>query len=585
MSKTIITSITDAYDLRHEFYRAHGLEVNNDASKVVEKQEFDKQSYSENHHNAAQVIQARWKIFTRDTGLLKIHPKSAYTKKSYSTAELLTFNNNKLRKSINIEKTSAFLKFLQNPKHDAEILKDPLLPYVLTGLMTSKKINLRQYHTWKKYYATAKDFKIEKICSILDKNNNFSEEAKKYLLPILQNQGDTKHLDDEQLESFRLLIQACPKSEQTFYLTRADIFDVKNPDGSLKHELGNELRNKKIFFECDNKFSHLSASANDAFGIARYGIDEFIPQFHMHGVISKNQIEKGIAIKQRRSALHDRSIKDSERIHTITHATSCEIEEHDRYHSLVMSSIPNDILNIFDQLVKTIRNVSGQQWSREIWDFIDCDFNIFCRYYTDHTLRKISTTERTKLFFKLLYSNPNDKIFFNSVIRLIFLLDLNHNNKWQELVDINIIKNKLSIDYNKIERFEALIKNDPIDIQLFKILIFSNKSVENDSNSIMKFNQLINKHLTKIKPGIKFSKTPAGNFITAANMLTLTCYEYRINEKFINFLEEYDEILSLGFELSFDENLSENIQFFKKDSISQNEECFAMQHRSALNQS
>lgn len=67
-----------------------------------------------------------------------------------------------------------------------------------------------------------KKYPVEETVEILDDEGKFTPEANLFLIPMLCQSSFTNRFTLEHLERFRLLIQAAPKSEQIFYLSKSD---------------------------------------------------------------------------------------------------------------------------------------------------------------------------------------------------------------------------------------------------------------------------------------------------------------------------------------------------------------------------
>lgn len=554
MSKLAIKNINDAELVWKEFHSFYGFETaiqlaakipSSNGTLQVSMQDTDTDTIEK-----IKKIQRLWKNFTRQNSLLRIIPQQENSTTKYSIAELLTFNNNTLRRSINIEKSKEFLKFLKDLKPDAAILKDPLLPYVLTNLKVNKKITQRQYHTWSKYLNFVKNFPCEGIYPILNEQGEFSEAAQQWLLPIFEDKSNPKYLDQEQLNTFKLLIKSLPKEEHFFYLSPADIFEKQDKEGNYLYPLGRRLHKFKVFFEHNKKFSHLSASVNDAFCMARYGSDEYFPQYHLMGKISPTQIEYGIKQHRRFSFMHHADINNPEKIHDAKNPTEFEIEEHDRYHSLVLSSIPNDILQIVEKLIETIRKITGFNMSREIWDFIDAEFNSFQLQYTNHTLRKIDIKERTELFFSMIHKNVQHNVFFNKLIRMMLIISIKNDPKeWQDLIDEKVIDENLNNELKIISQLYDYIKNDDMTMKLLKTNYLA-PYLSYDKKTLNKINELFEKHKHEIIPITKFNKNKNKSSIVTINTIYLSIDEIKKPIKFVRLLKQYDSLHSTELNLS-----------------------------------
>ena len=124
----------------------------------------------------------------------------------------------------------------------------------------------------------------------------------------------------------------------------------------------------------NTRFFHIGAGARDALGIARFGVEQYIPEIHRLGRLTIDDIEEGMRGKNqivRHGTVRFPGVDTNNNIHGKTDVIPYEVTCHDFYHSLLCSSIPPTLHKALDRLVDIVRTQTGQKWSTAIWALIE----------------------------------------------------------------------------------------------------------------------------------------------------------------------------------------------------------------------
>ncbi|QLZ70626.1 hypothetical protein FOLKNPGA_03440 [Legionella sp. PC1000] len=333
--------------------------------------------------------------------------------KKYVTEE------HRIEKSLNMKQIKHLRKLIDNglnnlnpelnekPFQELEqLLKDPDFPQIVfglfdsiysAGLQTQQLLTLLElYQAQKKRVYTdehglevaSEQPHITAIYRILNDEGDFTEEAKKYLLPSLtRKEGSSGFMmkpieDNETYDQFKLLVSQLPASEQIFYST------VFPQEPGLTHNVVGEKALAKIeefgpLSQVEKKFIEFpliipSCGARNAIGILRYGINDYMPVIPQFGIKSMADIEQGLRTYRGRLAyLFYPHTPDPGNVHGSARDTYVGIFAHDQYHSDIISSIPQYARDGLLRCVNIIRDQTEMNWSNEIWIWVDADFRYF----------------------------------------------------------------------------------------------------------------------------------------------------------------------------------------------------------------
>lgn len=446
----------------------------------------------------------------------------------------------KIRKSLGKFKLIRLFSALDKGNWKDSIFEDPLLPQLSASLFASGKITQQQNATILERVQNLKDSEHIQTFPILDDKGEFTHEAKTILIPSFHFRLFSA-LNAEQLNEFKLLIAARPKSEQMFYITKGDMYAQEMKTKEEKKQapsLGSVLIKLAAINQTgeDNNLNllHLSAGARDALGIARFGLRNYVKMFPSLGPKNINEIEAGVRKQKRWGALSYPETVPWEDIHEYKNVTNLEATYHDIYHSNIMSTFSKEMQECFLLLVEAVRGVTGTNlktiWSKEIWDWIDCEFSLFLKenkYIPTEKFRKntLSITESTQLFIDALLSGSRKKdpkknylvaniedIEYITPLGTIFLLDILQNeNKWKEKnIDLNKLdkKNPIKKFYQEIKEIykKYNMKQDNPQIQILKIIFYQVYKFEHRENEFIDLSNLISESSDVLQSKLKFKK-------------------------------------------------------------------------------
>lgn len=491
-------------------------------------------------------------------------------------AEFIEFVHNQvIKKSVNAKKLRQLKKSIRSGNWNDPIYEDFHLPQLAVSLFASEELTKSETITILERWQAFKDHEHIKTAFILDKNRDYTEDAKRILIPSLTGKY-LAELNSEQLDEFKFLISKFAKSEQIFYIINGERYRED-------YEIGGRLLLGALLIRLealprvnDDKNFHvmcLSASVRDALGRVRFG-DNYIKMDPILGNKTIAEIEKGVRKQIRFGALSYPGVDDGEKkIHTRI-VNSLEKTCHDIYHSNIMSTFSREMQNGLLLLVQAVREVTypdlKTEWSKEIWDWVDCEFNLLSlnnkKINTDE-FRKNRLTKHTitKLFCDaLLYGSrskttnqrnhilPKKKggfeIFDNfsdlderhiTPLGVIFLLDVIKNEKkWKEnKIDFETLPPNHAINkfYQEIRNLYPSIKSDEPSIQIFKILLYQ-KFKKNEMKDYLDMED-------RFKFMLNSYKKDKLEFKTIANLISES-KEIRSLVKFKKFTRENAEIKS-----------------------------------------
>lgn len=417
--------------------------------------------------------------------------------------------------------------------YETEIFKNENHVFYALWLFKQNKISRQQFSTLLAREQIPKNYPIVKTFPILDDEGNFTKDAKKMLISVLETNRFAK-LGKWHLERFRLLIQALPKSERIFYVTKCD---PKNMSIAGVAQLGNDLRNVGSWERTKYKNNlydlHLSFGAIEARQIALNGVHGAAANRSKIGVISTAAIKEGVADNYRPTAISinnsgvDPTIKN---IHHFPVSTMPVVTKHDIYHAQLHNTIPPEFHMAFNHMKQIIANFTGVKSSLLQWTLTDREFPDF-----KGKSKNLDSKKGAKYFAKILFHKEfvqqlpllfNDYSYHNlSDDGIAIIRDMiNESEKWKNLYKIDI--NYLDYPYDKaFQQMRAFIteKNNAYNAKLFslKYRIFCVSS----EVTYQKINELINIAENLLINNLKFENA---NFYEFKNRTVLKYNEKEI---------------------------------------------------------
>lgn len=358
----------------------------------------------------------------------------------------------------------------------------PYLPACARTLYQSGNISFHQLCTLLERRQTFSHFPHKRTFRILDDANEFTEEAIQYLFPFLLSHKYLRSLNPDELQNLKNLITELPLSEQIIYTTEQGVLANSDEDtlGQSLISMGTIISDKS-----PGHLVHLSTGVFDAIGLVRFGLDDYVRPIHRLCSQGIDDIDDGVRKYARLTALSYPGTTAYGNIHGFQSVTPFEATSHDKYHSMVMSSIPNPIKQAIRRLIDLARVHGGHKWSKEIWTWVDCEL-VYC--ISHH--KEISQTPRnarynTELFCKALMTGNNTFIqvgkYSSLMIQnhatpaLIFMLiDMIKNRKAWAQLDINpdYLTHDFKYYYELIQQIYDTIRHDPPLIQALKCQTF-----------------------------------------------------------------------------------------------------------------
>jgi hypothetical protein len=232
----------------------------------------------------------------------------------------------------------------------------------------------------------------------------------------------------------------------------------------------------------EKQLIELSSTVLEILHNAIWGV--FILSFNpLLGKLSINDIYNSLERHQQIGSFNFPHIKNPINIHGTNpnEHTSYMTLKHDELHwamKLEWMFFYPTMVDAVLYFIKHVRTLLGEEWSKEIWNLTDFDFNTLC--FTSGNQEARDGTKIGDLFLKLTYGISTTPNIFSSPLNttdsftvFIFLLDVWKNEKqWKKfgiLASDLLISPKLKI----LNVIENDIKNDELAIQYIKYRIYS----------------------------------------------------------------------------------------------------------------
>ncbi|TNF69613.1 MAG: hypothetical protein EP298_02600 [Gammaproteobacteria bacterium] len=355
------------------------------------------------------------------------------------------------------------------------VLNDDKYTFCALWLFKQNKISRQQMTTVLKHQQVKNK---QDFYTVLDKENQFTKEAKEILIPIIVETSKRRGIDitDGHIERFRLLMSELPKSEQVFFTATPDpqaiSNDKQNPllgdimlrEGSL-YQIdkvvkggGEEESKEEVQEELIEKLDvHLSLGILDARKISIFGINGACTSRAMLGKVSISDVEKGVSSYHRPMAI---SIEQSgvapttKGIHEYDYTPMPVVTDHDEYHTEVQSVHGSHYNLMLNHIKDILRNDTGRKWALEIWENVDRDG--FSPYHANPSYQESLDKFATFLTYKMNLDNDGQL----TVAGFSLLMDMiNHKDQWDKLYNINydLFRNK-PIKKEIVSKFENFLE-------------------------------------------------------------------------------------------------------------------------------
>ncbi|VVC75841.1 hypothetical protein AQUSIP_11380 [Aquicella siphonis] len=365
---------------------------------------------------------------------------------------------------------------------DDQIFSSDMLPAAARTLYQSGRISFHQFCTILERRQTFPDFPHIKTYRILDENGEFTREAVRYFLPMLLSHRFLRPLDANELKKLKLLIAALPESEQTFYTTSQGKLENESLDSLAR----NLLISGALHVDAQtSELVHASTGVFDAIGIVRFGFDNYIRPVHRLCEQGIDDIDNGVRRFARITAISYPGTVAYKDIHGFPDVTPFEATAHDKYHSMVMSAIPNPVLFAVWRLIDLARNHGGHKWSKEIWTWVDCELVHCVSNHKKIAKTEMNSCETTELFCETLKKGNNtffqvgkySSLIIKNVATPAFifmLIDMIKNKAEWAAFNINpeFLVQEFKYHYDRIKEIYQFIKDDQPLVQALKCQVY-----------------------------------------------------------------------------------------------------------------
>lgn len=390
-------------------------------------------------HEAVIRLQQKWRALRLENAKIAVRIGSLHQH------TLFFVGKEHIKKSLNKEQLAKLKNALDTGDWSKINVKDANLPYLAFHLFQRKMINDQQFFSIVERIQVNHDHTIKQTYQILDANGEFTEGAKTYLIPYLSFKSDPITLN-----SFRWLVSTLLSSEQVFYTSEiGEYSSISNtPLAQALTGIGAIMVNQE-----NNQLIHLSFGAKDAYGIANFGINNYVRPTPRLGKPTTSDIEIGVRQKLRvKSTEYPDAAEPYNKqkgIHD-TRVTPYVAGAHDVAHGYAMSSIPENMVKALHKFIDIARNsisipenAQHVKMTKEIWTWTDCTYEYFLYHPNERAVMDTAdNTQFTKAFCNLLHYKNNDGADMSYLITngkltalgiSIFYHMHNHKSEWLQL--------------------------------------------------------------------------------------------------------------------------------------------------------
>jgi hypothetical protein len=287
--------------------------------------------------------------------------------------------------------------------------------YYALWLFKQNKITRQQMSTILATWQVSSLVENNQSFDILDEMGEFTPEALDLLIPVIKKHSYHGQLTSEQLERFRLLLMAAPKSERIFHMSDPikDLV-VKNKRTQLGGAL---IRNKGWYRIGGNdelgtgpKDMHLSFGTMEALQIAITGTQRAAANRAVIGKVGIDGVKAGVDYHFRPTAIDipESGVKATTKgIEGYADSPMPVVTMHDFYHSRLHTTIPPEFHLMINHMYQAISKHTKQKWSKVLWEIVDREFLSF---YDSKQLVKLSSKNGAKYFNEMF--KPSKRHYF-----------------------------------------------------------------------------------------------------------------------------------------------------------------------------
>ena len=324
-----------------------------------------------------------------------------------------------VKEATDIKSIDNFKKIVEAGKFWDSIFDSMDAYYLIAALGArgeKEGISTMQAETLLDFIQNKKEFDGLQAIELIDDKGNFTDGADK-LFQALNERRYFEPLSSQQKKDLSLLLLALPKTERFFFMINEDPLVKSLQKDSTIEEFYNPLkyRGAIIFSAQKNKHYFLSSGLREALGMVYFGPKDHIKFISAFGEFIPNEIGEGMRDGIRLACLRNIGIDPFTDIHNHKDLLDFLARVHDYYHTLVVSFMGKDILNLFVYMSDVIKQETKFSLSQEMWNWKDADFirNIDMR--DADKLNDQQFTDRWCLFIEGERVNEGSKINENNV--------------------------------------------------------------------------------------------------------------------------------------------------------------------------
>lgn len=534
MQDVVISDIQQAYILCNAYFQKNGAiyQVMNQRKKFLDR-EYNKHTNQVARQQAeinfnkgtlkqkeilkafgSMVVKKRFQRMQQDN-LILVNPNSHHSQ------ELNVFlnNNASLTKNLNRNKRTDLLNAYNRQDWTHPIFTDPLFIQTALGLFDLGRIDFYQFETLLEiYYATHplrdlyEDINYKytlRTHAILDKNNQFTQEAQDFLIQHLPG-FMKKTFTETTINNFKLLIVAFREiypAENCFFMVCLHQLEL------TKDLLAKQIKklNSTLYYNEDEKKTwkiYFPYIIRDALRLACFPFDDVVYVHSMAGEISIKDVDNAVTLDFRPKATVFPNVASNKDLHNITYYAYATAGDHDNYHADTLARQGKAIRNVSQRiklvlrrdLLSKIPNFIGKEqhelFSKAVWWLVDGEFSYFnLGVEIPDKINKISifycvallySSHKNNLFFKIeasnskrrdsnfLYSKSKEKIIDTGKqitdTGIICFIDMaRHTAAWHS---IGFAPNQMPDNYRLHYEVAQKLKGLFIDDSIYNILIY-----------------------------------------------------------------------------------------------------------------
>jgi len=388
---------------------------------------------------AGEKIAHWWRVLRNSGKRVPVNPNGQHTQ-----AFRTYLNGKTVKKRLSFDTDQTLLNNIQAGNLNSTCFQEPDVQLSLLNLFASEQITWQQKATLSSILEGQGSFGAYQAYPIVNNEGDFTEEARRLLLPFLHkgfSDLPDNNLTAEQMDKFLALVSTLPVSERYFFVfphqKTNGVDSSPSPNNIVRETASNLIINlpgtkflnkssegtnliaskvlpfRKVSYEGLLK---LSFGAENALGLSGYNLEDWFALIPILGKPSIDDVDF-LGHRYARPMISSDSISlglldRSPETHGSPSVLS-DVEAHDLYHRYLASAIGKHVHQGVERIIQITREIFGFRWSKNTW--LLRDFDLAGAIITKGVLSQSSPMMQNKYITKCFLSALQQRYLSNQL--------------------------------------------------------------------------------------------------------------------------------------------------------------------------